>query len=44
VSAAPAPGPSTPADPRLELPLEQLVEIAAYADRQLSGGGRRSKG
>lgn len=31
-------------DPRLELPLEQLVEVAAYADRQLSRGGRRSKG
>jgi len=31
-------------DPRLELPLEQLVEVAAYADRHLSRGGRRSKG
>lgn len=32
-------------DPRLELPLEQLVEVAAYADRQLSGrrGAKRSK-
>jgi hypothetical protein len=33
-------------DPRLELPLEQLVEVAAYADRQLSRGrgGRRGQG
>ena len=32
-------------DPRLELPLEQLVEVAAYADRQLSRGrgGKRSE-
>jgi hypothetical protein len=28
-------------DPRLEKPLEQLVEIAAYADRNLAGKGRR---
>jgi hypothetical protein len=28
-------------DPRLDQPLEQLVEIAAYADRNLSGRGRR---
>jgi hypothetical protein len=32
-------------DPRLEAPLEQLVEVAAYADRQLATGrGRRKKG
>jgi hypothetical protein len=33
-------------DPRLELPLEQLVEVAAYADRQLSRGrgGKREPG
>jgi hypothetical protein len=32
-------------DPRLDLPLEQLVEVAAYADRQLSRGrgGKRSQ-
>ena len=34
-------------DPRLGDPLEQLVEVAAYADRNLSGkrrgGPRRSK-
>ncbi len=32
-------------DPRLELPLEPLVEVAAYADRQLSRGrgARRSE-
>lgn len=28
-------------DPRLEAPLEQLVEVAAYADRQLAGRPRR---
>jgi hypothetical protein len=28
-------------DPRLDQPLEQLVEIAAYADRNLAGRGRR---
>jgi hypothetical protein len=28
-------------DPRLAEPLEQLVEIAAYADRNLAGRGRR---
>jgi hypothetical protein len=32
-------------DPRLEAPLEQLVEVAAYADRKISerppGGPRR---
>ncbi|MBV8201073.1 MAG: hypothetical protein JOZ15_10670, partial [Acidobacteria bacterium] len=33
-------------DPRFEAPLEQLVEVAAYADRRLAGarGGRRRKG
>lgn len=35
----------TSQDPRLEAPLEQLVEVAAYADRQLAAGrGRRKKG
>ena len=29
-------------DPRLERPLEQLVEVAAYADRNLAR--RRSRG
>lgn len=28
-------------DPRLDQPLEQLVEIAAYADRNLTGRGKR---
>jgi len=33
-------------DPRLEEPLEQLVEVAAYADRNLATGrpGRQSRG
>lgn len=31
-------------DPRLERPLEQLVEVAAYADRNLSTGRGRAKG
>ena len=32
-------------DPRFEAPLEQLVEVAAYADRRLAATrGRRSKG
>jgi hypothetical protein len=32
-------------DPRFEAPLEQLVEVAAYADRRLSASrGRRRKG
>jgi hypothetical protein len=31
------------ADPRLEPALEQLVEIAAYADRKLAPGGRKRK-
>ncbi|MGH9380496.1 MAG: ATP-binding protein [Thermoanaerobaculia bacterium] len=30
-------------DPRLESPLEQLVEVAAYADRQLAGRRPRGK-
>lgn len=30
-------------DPRLAAPLEQLVEVAAYADRQLAVKGRRGK-
>ena len=30
-------------DPRLEKPLEQLVEIGGYADRRLSKRGRRGK-
>ena len=30
-------------DPRLEKPLEQLVEVAGYADRRLSERGRRGK-
>ena len=32
-------------DPRLEMPLEQLVEVAAYADRNVAAGrgGRRSR-
>lgn len=30
-------------DPRLERPLEQLVEIASYADRQLTTRGKRGK-
>jgi hypothetical protein len=30
-------------DPRLERPLEQLVEIAAYADRNLAARGRRGR-
>jgi hypothetical protein len=35
------------ADPRLEEPLEQLVEVASFADRRLDerrGGGRRRRG
>ncbi|HEV3457110.1 MAG TPA: hypothetical protein VHG32_11155, partial [Thermoanaerobaculia bacterium] len=32
-------------DPRFEAPLEQLVEVAAYADRRLSASrGRRRRG
>ena len=31
-------------DPRFERPLEQLVEIVAYADRRLSRRGRRKDG
>ena len=33
-------------DPRLEAPLEQMVEVAAYADRNLSkkSRGRRGRG
>jgi hypothetical protein len=31
-------------DPRLERPLEQLAEIASYADRNLSTKGRRTAG
>ncbi|HXV76530.1 MAG TPA: ATP-binding protein [Candidatus Polarisedimenticolaceae bacterium] len=31
-------------DPRLDQPLEQLVEVAAYADRKLLRKGRRKKG
>ncbi|HVS03706.1 MAG TPA: ATP-binding protein [Thermoanaerobaculia bacterium] len=30
-------------DPRLDKPLEQLAEIAAYADRNLAKGGRRKR-
>ena len=30
-------------DPRLEMPLEQLVEVGGYADRRLSKRGRRAK-
>ena len=32
------------ADPRLEKPLEQFVEVAAFADRNLSRRGRRRSG
>jgi hypothetical protein len=31
-------------DPRLEEPLEQLIEVAAFADRNLPGRGRRAPG
>jgi hypothetical protein len=31
-------------DPRLERPLEQIVEIASYADRNLSNRGKRRRG
>ena len=31
-------------DPRLEAPLEQLVEVGSYADRRLSRRGRRGSG
>ena len=31
-------------DPRLEAPLEQLVEVGSYADRRLSRRGRRGRG
>ncbi len=31
-------------DPRLEIPLEQLVEVAAYADRKLATGRGRKAG
>ena len=31
-------------DPRFVEPLEQLVEVAAFADRNLANRGRRARG